>query len=211
MTREEAIRELKIQFVGEYDRQREAKDIAIKALEQELCEDAISRKAAIDAMREETCGCCWDAKDILEHLPSVNPQASKEDIHREREQAYMRGYEDASRKYRIETCEDAISRQAAIDAMATWDWQELYLPIHFKQLLEDLPSVSTEKTGRWIAKEAYSEDKAMGFTEQIVCSNCDMQNSYFSEWDECKNPISKTFIRSKYCPNCGAKMQEVEE
>ena len=35
MTREEAIRELKIQFVGEYDRQREAKDMAIKALEQE--------------------------------------------------------------------------------------------------------------------------------------------------------------------------------
>ena len=35
MTREEAIRELKIQFIGEYDRQREAKDMAIKALEQE--------------------------------------------------------------------------------------------------------------------------------------------------------------------------------
>ena len=35
MTREEAIKELKIEFVGEYDRQREAKNIAIKALEQE--------------------------------------------------------------------------------------------------------------------------------------------------------------------------------
>jgi hypothetical protein len=35
MTREQAIRELKIQFIGEYDRQREAKDMAIKALEQE--------------------------------------------------------------------------------------------------------------------------------------------------------------------------------
>lgn len=45
MTIEEAIRELKIQFVGEYDRQREAKDMAIKALEQEPCEDVISRKA----------------------------------------------------------------------------------------------------------------------------------------------------------------------
>ena len=61
---EEAIRELKIQFVGEYDRQREAKDIAIEALEQQLhiqrtsnankkrvenaLEDAISRQAAID-------------------------------------------------------------------------------------------------------------------------------------------------------------------
>lgn len=67
------------------------------------------------------------------------------------------------------------------------------------------------KTGHWITKEAYSEDKAMGFTEQIVCSNCDMQNSYFSEWDECKNPISKTFIRSKFCPNCGCRMVEPQE
>ena len=34
MTIEEAIKELKIEFVGEYDRQREAKNIAIKALGQ---------------------------------------------------------------------------------------------------------------------------------------------------------------------------------
>jgi len=90
-----------------------------------------------------------------------------------------------------------------------------YNPEVFSRYLRDyfMPSVTPQepKTGHWITKEAYSEDKAMGFTEQIVCSNCDMQNSYFSEWDECKNPISKTFIRSKYCPNCGAKMQEVEE
>ena len=34
MTSEDAIKELKIEFVGEYDRQREAKNIAIKALDQ---------------------------------------------------------------------------------------------------------------------------------------------------------------------------------
>lgn len=34
--------------------------------------DAISRQAAIDAMREETCLSCWDAKYILEHLPPVS-------------------------------------------------------------------------------------------------------------------------------------------
>ena len=34
MKGEEAIKELKIEFVGEYDRQREAKNIAIKALGQ---------------------------------------------------------------------------------------------------------------------------------------------------------------------------------
>ena len=43
---------------------------------------------------------------------------------------------------------DCISRQAAIDAMNEWEWQELYLPIHFKQLLEDLPPVKPEQ--KWI-------------------------------------------------------------
>ena len=48
MTIEEAIKELKIEFVGEYDRQREAKNIVIKALEKVLCEDVISRQAVLD-------------------------------------------------------------------------------------------------------------------------------------------------------------------
>ena len=46
MTRKQAIRELKIQFVGEYDRQREAKDMAIKALEQESILDKIRAEIA---------------------------------------------------------------------------------------------------------------------------------------------------------------------
>ena len=36
--------------------------------------DTISRQVAIDAIREETCMSCWDAKDILKHLPSVNTE-----------------------------------------------------------------------------------------------------------------------------------------
>ena len=36
--------------------------------------DTISRQAAIDAMREETCMSCWDAKYILKHLPSVSTE-----------------------------------------------------------------------------------------------------------------------------------------
>ena len=89
MTREEAIRELKIQFVGEYDRQREAKDVAIKALEQELCNDAISRQAVnilVDelarAISDERCcisrgrSTATIMQDILD-LPSVKPQEPK--------------------------------------------------------------------------------------------------------------------------------------
>jgi len=124
-------------------------------------------------------------------------------------------------------CKDAISREAAIKVIrqktsrytlakencgiGQVEWSD-YLIKESDAIdgLNELPPV-TQKSGYWITKEAYSEDKAMGITEQIVCSNCDMQNSYFSEWDECKNPIAKTFIRSKFCPNCGARMVKPQE
>ena len=48
----------------------------------------------------------------------------------------------------LSTVTDTISRQDAIDAMKTWDWQELYLPIHFKQLLDDVPSVDAVEVVR---------------------------------------------------------------
>lgn len=39
---------------------------------------------------------------------------------------------------------DLISRQAVLDELEKWDWQELYLPIHFKQILDDVPSVENK-------------------------------------------------------------------
>ena len=97
--------------------------------------------------------------------------------------------------------DDLISRQAAIDAMATWDWQELYLPIHFKQLLEDLPSVSTENTGRWIEIAKYSDGK-----HKIECSEC---KSHIFDRGHANSFIVKN--KYKYCPNCGCRMVEPQE
>lgn len=67
MTREEAIRELSIQFVGEYDRQRKAKDMAIKALEQE------SKKWSLDDAREDFMS---DVYNTLDFLPT-NDEANR--------------------------------------------------------------------------------------------------------------------------------------
>lgn len=55
MTREEAIKELKIRFVGEYDRQREAKDMAIEALELKSCDDCVSREAVLEILSNYGC------------------------------------------------------------------------------------------------------------------------------------------------------------
>ena len=85
---------------------------------------------------------------------------------------------------------DCISRQAAIDAMNEWEWQELYLPIHFKQLLEDLPPVKPEqKMGRWVVTD----------DDLVYCSECG--DSYYSR------PIDASWY---YCPNCGARMDGEE-
>jgi hypothetical protein len=83
---------------------------------------------------------------------------------------------------------DLISRQAAIEAMSSWEWQELYLPVHFKQLLEELPSAEP-KRGKW---EDIVELDSGGypFKVGVSCSACGFE----------------TLSEDNYCPHCGAKM-----
>ena len=95
---------------------------------------------------------------------------------------------------------DLISRQAVLDELEKWDWQDLYLPIHFKQILDDVPSV--ENKGEW-TKIQSGDDK---FPESIVCSKCKNENSHL-DFDEHGEPIGKVFITSNFCPHCGAKMR----
>lgn len=84
---------------------------------------------------------------------------------------------------------DLISRQAAIDALKSWDWQDVYPPILFRQLLEKLPSAQPEREkGEWFWDgEGYS------------CSNCD-RPIY-------GNLLEITIGDFKYCPFCGADMR----
>lgn len=80
------------------------------------------------------------------------------------------------------TNKEFISKQAAIDACLN-GWNKDY-----KEIVEDiraLPSVTlAEKVGQWIYEGYYK------------CSECG------------KTTYSH---KTNYCPNCGAKMQEVEE
>ena len=146
----------------------------------------------------------YEIQDVIEGLPSVNPQASNEDIHREREQAYMKGYEDASKRYRTEPCEDAISRQSVIKgltslakARAKSDAQKSMMG-RAMLFVERLPSVSTEKVGCWV--EIDDEPH-----EVWECDHC----GFVIDGSGCIDPYEYKDIY-KYCPNCGAKM-EVEE
>lgn len=103
MTREETIQLLRNwdgYFIGHgSDDVNEALDIAIKALEQKSCEDAISREAAIEAVID-LCKYYTPTKSVnhphmdfvieeLQNLPSVTPQqpcenaVSREEVKRE--------------------------------------------------------------------------------------------------------------------------------
>lgn len=91
MTREEAIKELKDFKDDSWDGMpEEVIDIAIKALEQEPCKDAISRQAVLDSIEDDNRNghySCFasnnDAqcfKDVIKALPSVTPQPKEKEF-----------------------------------------------------------------------------------------------------------------------------------
>lgn len=60
-------------------------------------------------------------------------------------------------------------------------------------------------TAEWIETELTEEYRQYGFDLRVVCSRCGSENSYFT-FNEDHEPISITYIRSRFCPFCGAKM-----
>lgn len=94
MTREEAIGHIKDVICENntikpnmvvFEQEKEALCIAIKALEQEPCEDVINRLKAKELFEEKCvndCGCCWaytpeGGCGLLDELPSVTPTRTK--------------------------------------------------------------------------------------------------------------------------------------
>lgn len=116
----------------------------------------------------------------------------------------------------VEPCEDAISRQAALDAFnlsektrkyggdhSGYDTMMLY---EIQDVIEDLPSVTPkQKVGHWIMPV---QDDGMSdpIYYQVRCSECGFDldpQTWHMELHQ--------YGADKYCPNCGAKMQEVDE
>jgi len=151
-------------------------------------DDLISKQAVIDFYNTQfptlDKGVHWSRNDIIQNLDNIP-------------------------SIKILTCEDAISRQAAIDALygmhmygksgVFYDLEHLhgsncdFSSTIFDAVgeLENLPSVSVaEKVGRWIDGH---------------CSLCGCDApAYIIDWKWQKD------MNAKYCPNCGAKMAESE-
>jgi hypothetical protein len=110
-----------------------------------------------------------------------------------------------------EPCDDATSRQAVIDMCKkeidhiSKNWQNYHSPSEAKSgfayiatNIYDLPPVNPQpKSGHWIGideepHEDYECDKC-GYVVSTYAANIEPHTEY------------------KYCPNCGAKMEEVGE
>lgn len=139
---------------------------------------------------------CKFLANYMEVLEKQMQEPCEEDIHREREQAYMLGYEDASKKFRTEPCEDCISREEVQDLISRWlsdylldETREALETINYK--VGDMPSVKPERPkGKWIYKM-----QVMNNPYTYKCSVC-------KGWEKDK---------TKYCPNCGAEMGGADE
>lgn len=81
---------------------------------------------------------------------------------------------------------------------------------HVETYVSEMPTIEPEvRHGRWIEKPPYADETVKGLEFQIVCSRCDEQNASIT-FDENSVPIAKTFYRTRFCPNCGARMDATD-
>ena len=106
----------------------------------------------------------------------------------------------------VEECEDCVSLDAVIDVFDTW-WAHNHESDNAIEILEDklnaLPPVTpAEKVGHWEWVQ-YDSNPNIG---NWHCSECrSIVIEYVSKEKKGDIPLYK------YCPQCGCKIQEVEE
>ena len=217
MTREEAIifgkRAI---YFGLDDTTREFCEIAVKALEQEPCikahnpaeTDTWSLKDIADALKrngiiteiQEPCEDAISRKAVLEGIENLKK------IHFDRVVVLSKVSNMVSDLPSVQPkhpeCDDAVSRKELLDLATTVETDDysdneildVVLVDDIKQLSSVYPK---QRTGHWIAiddepHEDYECDKC-AFVVSAWTANIEPEEVY------------------KYCPNCGAKMQDVEE
>lgn len=89
-----------------------------------------------------------------------------------------------------EPCDDCISREAALDDSGLGEFHRYDDYVKMRNYLKSLPSVLPQpKVGRWVVLKDEYDDIC-----EAVCSCCDKNGNH--KW--------------AFCPNCGAKMSEIQ-
>ena len=99
---------------------------------------------------------------------------------------------------KLESCDDAISREAVIGWLKDKDIIKLKSQEeNARKELMSLPSV-TQKSGKWIAQDIHN------CHTDFRCSECGYIHSFMHLYGEPTADYT-------YCPNCGAKMESEEQ
>lgn len=158
MTREEAITEYIVPAINRTWNEKVCKKI-LEALQQEPCEDAISRQAAIEMAYDMseidgehfTKPCMVVNVEDIQKLPPVTPKHTDAEIQKmqEMEQAEIqKAYELG--KAEVQPSEDCISRQAALDCFTATKLKKFDFILYAREELKKLPSVNPQKAVDWI-------------------------------------------------------------
>ena len=197
MTREEAVNIMSQMIKDEEgflsDNTVEAHKMAIKALEQEPCKDVSDINDG--NIYECSCGYGWDKSKVVRHHFCPNCGRAVEPSYN-------------SIKTELKPCDDAVSRQAAVEAFQMFREYESNCSNEgwvnrIETVLNQLPPVNPQpKMGRWI----YGEDNLGTGRDGWYCNQC----GHFEFWDYSMDMKSAKLILPNPCPNCGAKMVELQ-
>lgn len=106
------------------------------------------------------------------------------------------------------TIQDCINyMKSQIRQMEKYPANYKYNTPYYRKTVEYLEQAKDRPHGEWIEKPSYKEDKELGIDKQVVCSKCDEQNSNYV-YGKDGQIEGKMFIRSNFCPNCGASMRK---
>ena len=170
-------------------------DITIKVLEQEPCEDAISRSSLLGKLDD-----CYKEKVKVAPDNMAEGFAQVEKL--------IKQEPPVTPKSKTGHCEDAVSREKieklkrwrfSYDANTTIPKSDLFIKLAD---IRDLPPVTSKlKKGHWIEGQTNNPN-----IHNILCSCC-------FEGYPSKGHANSQYTREKfkYCPNCGVKMIEPQE
>lgn len=114
---------------------------------------------------------------------------------------------DYRRLLEQQPCDDCVSRQAVLEFLKGFEILHNHDELRSNLIygIMDMPPVMTEpKMGRWMRKTkvegVYDIAGIKTWGVKCQCEKCDFTTT-----------VIEDFGYYNYCPNCGAKMQEVEE
>lgn len=98
---------------------------------------------------------------------------------------------------------DLISRQKAIEAIKGCKYTDRFFPSYAVGIIKAQPAVEIEpvRHGHWIMYPFSLEFDITCLEDDVVCSNCKKQVELIAL------SMAKLY---KFCPYCGAKMDEVD-